>query len=87
MHVNEIDNRLRKAQRFLGHVDDQMPGATAATLSLLGGDSWKMLADAAGEKELSDATISTVIALVRGRELAIEAVRSSIAAHPSGVRS
>jgi hypothetical protein len=78
MHYNEIDNRLLKAQRFLKHVDTHLPGATARTLSLLGDDSWKMLADQAGEKELSKATISTVIALVRGRELAVEAVLASM---------
>jgi len=86
MHPNEIDNRMKKAQRFLAHIDAVMPEATAATLTLLGEPSWKMLADRAGEKPLSNATISTVIALVRGREIAVEAIRGSLA-RESGVRS
>jgi hypothetical protein len=85
MHPNEIDNRMKKAQRFLAHIDANMPGATASTLSLLGDVSWKMIAENSGEKPPSDSTISTIIAMVRGREIAVEAIRSSLST-PSGVR-
>ena len=86
MHPNEIDNRLRKAQRFLAHIDANMPGATAATLALLGDASWRLLAENSCEQPPSNSTISTIIALVRGRELAVDAIRASLAT-PQGVRS
>jgi hypothetical protein len=86
MHEKEIDNRMKKAQRFLGHLDAVMPEATAGTLTLLGDASWKMLADQAGEKPPSNSTISTIIAMVRGREIAVEAIRGSLS-RESGVRS
>lgn len=85
MHPLEIENRLNKAQRLLAHIDVNMPGATAATLVLLGDASWKLLAENAGEQPPSNSTISTIIALVRGRELAIDAIRGSLAT-PQGVR-
>lgn len=86
MHVNEITNWIAYAQRFLAHIDLNLPGATAATLSLLGNASWRTLAENSGEKAPSDATVSTIIALVRGRELAVEAIRSSLS-RETGVRS
>jgi len=85
MHPNEIDNRMRKAQRFLTYMDLSMPGATAGTLAMLGDSAWALLAEHAGEKPPSDATISTIIAMVRGRELAIEAIRANIT-RETGVR-
>ena len=85
MHVNEIDNRLRKAQRLLAHIDTTMPGVTASTLALISDESWVAVAEQAGEKAPSNSTISTIIAMVRGRELAIDAIRASIAT-ASGVR-
>jgi len=78
MHPQEIENRMKKAQRFLAHIDAVMPDATAGTLALLGDPSWNMLAEQAGEKSPSNATISTVIALVRGREIAVEAIRANL---------
>ncbi len=86
MHPKEIDNRLRKAQRFLAVIDSDMPGATASTLSLLGDVSWRMIAGDSGEQPPSNSTISTIIALVRGREIAVEAIRGSLSI-PTGVRS
>lgn len=86
MHPNEIDNRVKKAQRFVAHIDATMPEATAGMLTLLGEPSWKALADGMGENMPSDATISTIIALVRGREMAVESIRAGIA-RESGVRS
>lgn len=86
MHPQEINNRLRKAQRFLTHIDANMPDATAATLTLLGDAFWQLLAENLGEQPPSNSTISTIIALVRGRELATEAIRASLAT-PQRVRS
>jgi len=86
MHVNEIDNRLLKAQRLLAHIDGSMPGASAATLSLLSDESWAYLATEAGEKAApSKSTVMTIIAMVRGREIAVDAIRASLAT-PKGVR-
>lgn len=86
MHVNEITNRLAYAQRFLGFLDAQMPGVSAASLSLVSNESWGNLAVQAQERPPSKSTISVIIALVRGREIAVEAIRGSFAT-PTGVRS
>lgn len=86
MHPNEIDNRMKKAQRFLAYIDSAMPEATAAMLALVGESRWESLARDMGENPPSDATISTIIALVRGREMAVESIRAGIA-RESGVRS
>lgn len=80
MHVNEINNRLLKAQRLLAYIDKSMPGASAATLSLLNDESWAHIATKAGEKTApSKSTVMTIIAMVRGREIAVDAIRASLA--------
>jgi hypothetical protein len=78
MHANEIENRIAYAQRIVTYVDREMPGATSASLTQLGDLSWRRIANLAGERVPSDATVSVVIALVRGRELAAEAIRASL---------
>jgi hypothetical protein len=78
MHANEINNRITYAQRIVTFVDREMPGASAESLTMLGEASWRRIANLAGERVPSDATVSVVIALVRGRELAAEAVRSAL---------
>lgn len=86
MHHKEIENRVRKAQRVVAYLDTAMPGVSAVSLSLLDPTSWDRVADTAGENSLSASTISTVIGIVRGREMAVEAILTSVA-QPSGVRS
>lgn len=82
MHTNEINNRLAYAQRFLGFLDREMPGVSATSLSLMADESWGNLAVQAGERPPSKSTVSVIIALVRGREIAVEAIRGSFATTP-----
>lgn len=79
MHPNELKNRLAKAQRFLIAADLVIPGVTAETLTILAPAAWEQFASASGENLPSDATIASVIALAKGREMALDAVRTGFA--------
>jgi hypothetical protein len=78
-HPNHMENRLAYAQRIIALIDEHMPAAKAANLCLLNRPSWDRIATLAGEeRKPSEATISVIIAMVRGRELAIEALQASL---------
>ncbi len=79
-HPNHMSNRLAYAQRIIALLDDHIPSATAANLCALNRASWDRIARLAGEERMpSEATISVIIAMVRGRELAVEALQASLA--------
>ena len=79
VHPNHMENRLAYAQRIISFIDKHIPSAKAANLCVLNDASWYRIARLAGEANMpSKATISTVIGLVRGRELAIEAIQTSL---------
>lgn len=78
-HPNHMENRLAYAQRIVAMLDEHIPSATAANLCALNRASWDRIAVLAGEeRKPSEATISVIIAMVRGRELAVEAIKSSL---------
>lgn len=78
MHVNEINNRIAMAQRLVAYIDREMPEASSDSLALIGEMGWRRIANLAGERVPSDSTVSVVIALVRGREMAADAIRKSL---------
>lgn len=78
MHTHEIRNRIAYAQRMVTHLDKVTPGIEANTLTLWNHASWVRATSQAGEAVPSEATISVIVALVKGRELALEAIRNSI---------
>lgn len=78
-HPVEAQNRLDKAQRMVEFLDTHVPNATARQLSMLDDAAWLRFNHLMGEKlPPSKALVSTVIALVRGREMAIDAVRGAL---------
>jgi|SRR5690606_10971566 len=80
-HPIEARNRLEKAKRMVEFCDAYLKGATSEGLAMLDDGSWLRINAAMGEAlPPSKALISTVIALVAGREMALESVRSSIKA-------
>lgn len=78
-HPSETENRLAYAQRIIVFLDARLPKAKAANLAVLDHASWNRIATLADEKHMpSKATIMAVIAMVRGRELAVEAIQASL---------
>lgn len=78
-HPNETENRLAYAQRIIGFLDTYAPGAKAVNLSRMNEASWRKIADLSEEaRPPSKSTISMVIGMVRGRELAIESITRSL---------
>lgn len=78
MHPNETANRLAKAKRLLAFILDRTPNATPSSLNLMERATWNMWASAAGEEPPSDLTIAQVVALLQGRQDAIEAIREQM---------
>lgn len=78
-HPSHQENRLAYAQRIIKFMDKHVPSAKAANMCVMNDASWHRIAKLAGEERLpSRATISTIIGMVRGRELAIEAIQDSL---------
>lgn len=79
-HPNEIENRLAYAQRVIAFMDTHIPQAKAANMAVMDHSSWNRIATLAGEQRMpSKSTISAIIGMVRGRELAVESIKSSLA--------
>jgi len=79
VHINEIENRMAKASRFVEFIDEA--GLVAIEdLKKFPRVCWDMIADAAGEQPPSDATIMVIIAMIESREKAIAAITASIEA-------
>lgn len=78
-HPSHMENRLAYAQRIIGFLDAHIPNAKAANLCVMNRASWNRVADLAGESaHPAEGTISVVIAMVRGRELAVDALQGAL---------
>lgn len=79
-HPQEIENRLAYAQRIIAFLDQHVPHAQAANLAMMNRASWNRTCSLAGEAHMpSLATISTIVGMVHGRSLAVEAITGSLA--------
>jgi len=78
-HPNHQANRLAYAQRIIAFMDEHIPRAKAANMAILDHAAWNRIAKLAGEKAMpSEATISMIIGMVHGRQLAVEAIQNSL---------
>lgn len=78
-HPSHQENRLAYAQRIIKFMDKHVPSAKAANMCVMNDQTWHRIARLAGEERMpSKATISTIVGMVRGRELAIEAISTSL---------
>lgn len=79
IHVNHLENRLLYAQRIIAFFDRRVPDAKAANMAAMNRATWEHICRLAGEERMpSDATISTIVGMVRGRELAMEALKGAL---------
>lgn len=79
-HPNHQAARLAYAVRIITFLGEHIPRAKAANLAVMDDASWYRICTLAGEKNMpAKATISTIIGMVYGREMAIEAIQASLA--------
>lgn len=78
-HEKETENRLAYAQRTIGFLNTHIPGHRAINLAHMNEAAWRRISELAGEaRPPSKSTISMIIGMVRGRELAIQAIQKSV---------
>lgn len=78
-HVNHLENRLAYAQRIIRWLDKHVENHTAASLALFNRATWDRIATLAGEeRKPSEATISTIVGMVRGKELMAKALGKAL---------
>ena len=68
VHPQHMQNRIDYAERFIGFLDEHIPGAKAANLAAQNISTWDRMAQIMGEIEPSKETISMIVGMIRMRE-------------------